>query len=165
LGHSATSRFPSPLTPASGSPTGFHRIAHDGALNGRRSRRRSRRSPLITSQEKRLVLRLPFYAVWRGSRARAHRRIGQDHGRPIDMFRGRSSLNSQAETCSARRALNRWVVRLRDTPSADPSYEGPDACGMIRLRNRQSEGLKPSLSSTFADRARIERGRRITDPA
>jgi hypothetical protein len=34
------------------------------------------------------------------SRARAHRRIGQYHGRPVDTFRGRSSLTSQAETCS-----------------------------------------------------------------
>jgi hypothetical protein len=40
----------------------------------------------------------PLCAVWRGSRARAHRRIGQHHGMPIDTSRGRSSLTSQAKT-------------------------------------------------------------------
>ena len=51
LGHSATPRFPSPLiepdVPISGIRLSdwFHRRAHDGAVNGRRSRRRSPRSP------------------------------------------------------------------------------------------------------------------------
>ena len=51
LGHSATPRFPSPLiepdVPISGIRLSdwFHRMAHDGALNGRRSRRSRPRSP------------------------------------------------------------------------------------------------------------------------
>jgi hypothetical protein len=51
LGHSATLRFPSPLiepdVPISGIRLSdwLHRKAHDGAVSGRRSRRRSPRSP------------------------------------------------------------------------------------------------------------------------
>jgi len=51
LGHSATLRFPSPLIEPDVRcyrirlSDWFHREAHDGAFNGRRSRRRSPRSP------------------------------------------------------------------------------------------------------------------------
>ena len=51
LGHLATPRFPSPLiepdVPISGIRLSdwFHRRAHDGAVNGRRSRRKRPRSP------------------------------------------------------------------------------------------------------------------------
>ena len=51
LGRSATPRFPSPLiepdVPISGIRLSdwFHPMAHDGAVSGRRSRRRSPRSP------------------------------------------------------------------------------------------------------------------------
>ena len=51
LGRSATPRFPSPFiepdVPISGIRLSdwFHPMAHDGAVSGRRSRRRSPRSP------------------------------------------------------------------------------------------------------------------------
>jgi hypothetical protein len=48
---------------------------------------------------------LPLCAVWRGSRARAHKRIGQRCGMPIGESHGGSSSTSQAESCSACRAL------------------------------------------------------------
>ena len=48
---------------------------------------------------------LPLCAVWRGSRVRAHKRIGQCRGMPIGASHGRSSSTSQAESCSACRAL------------------------------------------------------------
>ena len=47
----------------------------------------------------------PLCAVWRGSRARAHRHNGQRHGMPSAAFRSKSNPTSRAVTCSACRAL------------------------------------------------------------
>jgi hypothetical protein len=108
LGHLATPRFPSSLiepdVPISGIRLSdwFHRRAHDGAgvrgAKGRVLHRRHHRRSVWSRA-------LPLCAVWRGSRARAHRHIGQRYGMPIDTSHGRSSLTSQAESCSACRAL------------------------------------------------------------
>jgi hypothetical protein len=52
----------------------LHREAHDGAVNGRRSRRRSPRSPWTISQENRLAALQPFVGC-RCKRDLGHRRI------------------------------------------------------------------------------------------
>ncbi len=90
---------------ASGSPTGFT-VRHTAGPSEAGVRDEADRA-LHRRLHKRIAgcHALPPCAVWRGSRARAHRRIGQRCGMPIGASRGRSSSTSQAENCSACRAL------------------------------------------------------------
>jgi hypothetical protein len=92
-------------SPASGSPTGFT-VRHTTGQLGAGVRDAADRV-LHRRLHKRIgeCRVLPPCVVWRGSRARAHRRIGQHCGMRIGASRGRSSSTSPAETCSAYRAL------------------------------------------------------------
>jgi hypothetical protein len=90
---------------ASGSPTGFT-VRHAARPSGAGVRDAADR--VLHRQRHRRTVgchALPLCAVWRGSRARAPRRIGQRHGMPIGASRGRSSSTNQAEICSACRVL------------------------------------------------------------
>jgi hypothetical protein len=121
LGHSATLHFPTPLVepevPISGIRLSdwLHRKAHDGAV----SRRRSRRSrPTIDNFTGEPACATPCHFVPCGEEV-AHALIDVPvgaaecrSGRP----RCRSSSTSQAETCSACRAL-RATDRCRQAPA------------------------------------------------
>ena len=125
-------------SPASGSPTGVT-VRHTtrqvvAGVRGAAAR------VLHRQRHRRTVVRraLPPYAVWRGSRARDHRRIDQHHGMPTDMSRGRSSSTSRTVTCSACRALpatDRCLAGTSRLPTFVLTPSGR-ACAQIALAVR-----------------------------
>ena len=108
-------------SPASGSPTGFT-VRHTTGQLGAGVRDAADRV-LHRRLHKRIgeCRVLPPCVVWRGSRARAHRRIGQHCGMRIGASRGRSSSTSRAETCSAYRALRAMDRDCRAPADCQPS--------------------------------------------
>ena len=145
---------------ASGSPTGFTARPTAGQLGA--GVRDAAVRALHRQRQRRIGVchALPLCAVWRGSRARAHRRIGQRPGMPNDTSRGRSNSTSQAESCSACRALramDRCCQAPADgRPSSDPLHallgraraQIPEAVRFVTVRSeRVAEEVEAFLST------------------
>jgi hypothetical protein len=119
---------------ASGSPTDFT-VRHTAGPLGVGVRDAADRVVHRQRRERTGVCHvLPLCAVWRGSRVRAHKRIGQCRGMPIGVSHGRSSSTSQAESCSACRAL-----RAMDRCCQAPADCQPSSC---RDRRTVSEAIR-----------------------
>ena len=134
---------------ASGSPTGFT-VRHAARPLGAGVRDAADR--VLHRQRHRRTVgchALPLCAVWRGSRARAHRRIGQRYGMPIDTSRGRSSLTSRhqqiADLCL--KPLHALLGRLVGPISAPPHLAIAKVASM-KLSSSSSTPLSRSSLAT-----------------